>query len=138
MPRPISVNAVGKPIMITITMSASMVSPSAGSLTFSSPRADSLMRGLVDVVRLFDRPLARFLVHVRAAGELLLDHVDLLGVLQPLGPLSGPEAHHAAGDLGHALDQHQDTGDRDDGLERINRGPVRGDVRMFQDAPGIA
>src|SRR6266851_6233215 len=135
MPRPISVNAVGKPIMITITMSASMVKPSAASLTFGSPGPDALVRGLVDFVGAFDRALARFLVHERAAGELLLDHVDLLDVLQAIGPLPGPQAHDAADDLGQSLDQHQNTGDRDDGLEWINGRPFCRHVRMFVDAP---
>src|SRR5450759_4414080 len=116
-PRPISVNAVGKPIMITITMSMSMVKPSAGSLTFSSPRTDALVRGFVDFVGTFDRTLARFLVHERAAGELLLDHVDLFDILQAIRPLPGLQAHDAADDLGQTLDQDQDSGDRDDGLE---------------------
>src|SRR4051812_47271479 len=107
MPRPISVKAVGKPIMITITMSASMVSPRAGSLTLGSPRADPLVRHFVDLVNALDRPLARFLVDVLAAGELLLDDVDLLGVLQPLGPLADLQADHAADDLRDSLDQHQ-------------------------------
>src|SRR4029077_9990229 len=120
MPRPISVNAVGKPIMITITMSASMVSPSPASLTFCSPGTDALVRGLVDIVGALDRALARFLVHQRAAGELLLDHVDLLDVLEAIGPCPGLQAHDAADDLGESLDQHQNSGDRDDGLEWID------------------
>src|SRR5712691_10496741 len=115
MPRPISVNAVGKPIMITTTMSASMVSPSPASLTFGSPGPDALVRGLVDLMGAFDRALARFLVHERAAGELLLDDVDLLHVLQAIGPLPGLQAHDAAHDLGQSLDQHQNARDRDDG-----------------------
>src|SRR3979490_2285152 len=125
MPRPISVNAVGKPIMITITMRASMVKPSAASLTFSSPCTDALVRGFVDLVGAFDRTLARFLVHERAAGELLLNHVDLLDVLQAIGLLPGLQAHDAADDLGQPLDQHQNSGDRNDGLEWINGRPLR-------------
>src|SRR5512136_732503 len=125
MPRPISVNAVGKPIMITTTMSASMVSPSAASLTFSSSRTDALVRSLVDLVGSFDRALARFLVHQRAAGELLLDHIDLLHVLQAIRPFPGSKAHNAADDLGQSLDQHQNSRDRDDGLEWINGWPLR-------------
>jgi hypothetical protein len=38
MPNPINVKAVGKPIMIAITMSPSIVKPSEGSLTSSVPR----------------------------------------------------------------------------------------------------
>src|SRR5450756_2089580 len=100
MPRPISVNAVGKPIMITTTMSASMVSPSPASLTFGSPWTDTVVRGFVDIVGAFDCALARFLVNERAAGELLLDHIDLLRVLQAIGPLPGLQAHDATRDLG--------------------------------------
>src|SRR5689334_19012214 len=111
MPRPISVNAVGKPSMITTTISVSMVRPSAGSLTFSPPRADALVRRLVDVVRALDGALAVFLGHERAARELLLDHVDFLGVLQAVRPFARLEAHHATHDLRQALDQHQDAGD---------------------------
>src|SRR6476469_4351774 len=99
MPSPISVNAVGKPSMITTTISVSISSPSAGSLTFRPPRADALVRGLVDLVGALDRALARFLVHQRAAGELLLDYVDLLGVLQPVWPYAGLQADDAAHDL---------------------------------------
>src|SRR4029077_12535768 len=131
MPRPISVNAVGKPIMITITMSASMVKPSAASLTFGSPSPDALVRGLVDIVGAFDRALARFLVHERAAGELLLDHVDLLHVLQAIRPLPGPQAHDAADDLRQSLNQNQNARDGNNGLEWINRRPLRRHVRVF-------
>src|SRR5262252_3070023 len=80
-PSPIKVNAVGKPIMITTTMSASMVRPSAGSLTFRSPWSDALVSGLVDLVHALERSLARFLVYVLAVRELLFHHVDLLRVL---------------------------------------------------------
>src|SRR5580765_521637 len=118
MPRPISVKAVGKPSMITTTIKLSISSPSAGSLTFRSPRADALVRGLVDVVRALDGALAVFLGHERAARELLLDHVDFLGVLQSLRPFADLQAHHAAHDLRQALDQHQHAGNRDDRLER--------------------
>src|ERR1700674_5732055 len=93
MPRPISVKAVGKPIMITTTMSPSISRPRAGSLTFGSPRAHALVRRLVDLVGPRDRALARFVVHERAARELLLDHVDLLGVLQAIRPDAGFQAN---------------------------------------------
>src|SRR5258706_10530717 len=96
MPRPISVNAVGKPSMITTTISESISSPSAGSLTFRPPRAEALVRGLVDVVRALDGALAVFLGHERAARELLLDHVDFLGVLQSLQQLARLQPHHPA------------------------------------------
>src|SRR2546422_11617218 len=135
MPRPISVNAVGKPIMITTTMSASMLSPSPASLTLGSPRTDALVRGFVDIVRAFDRTPARFVVHQRAAGELLLDHIDLLEVLQAIRPLPGLQTHDTAHDLGQSLDQHQNPGDRDDGLEWIDGRPLRRHVRVFIDEP---
>src|SRR3981081_2036892 len=133
MPRPISVNAVGKPSMITTTISVSISSPSAGSLTFRSPRADALVRRLVDVVRALDGALARFLVHGRAARELLLDHVDLLRVLQPVRPVAGLQADDAAHDLGDPLDQHEHARDRDDGLEGIHSRAVGAHVRMLVD-----
>src|SRR6478672_6489608 len=96
MPSPISVNAVGKPSMITTTISVSISSPSAGSLTFRPPRADALVRGLVDLVGALDRAPARLVVHQRAPRQLLLDHVDLLRVLQAIGPRAGLQAHDAA------------------------------------------
>ena len=71
-------------------------------------------------------------------GELLLDHVDLGHVLQPGRPGAGPEADDAAHDLGDALQHHQRAGDRDDGLEMVDRRAVGGDVGMLGDAPGIA
>src|SRR5260221_4296961 len=135
MPRPISVNAVGKPSMITTTMSESISSPSAGSLTLGSPRAHALVRGLVDLVGAFDGALARFIVHQRAAGKLLLDHVDFLGVLEAIGPHARLEADDAAHDLGDALDEDEDPGDRNDGLERKDRRPVARRVGMLVDTP---
>src|SRR5258708_10439562 len=135
MPRPISVNAVGKPSMITTTMSPSMSKSRAGSVTLGSPRSNALVRGFVDLVRAFDRAPARFIVHERAAGELLLDHVDLLGILQAIGPYPRLQAHDAADDLADPLDQHQDAGDRNDGPERIDRRSVRRHVRVLIDAP---
>src|SRR5450631_3171748 len=135
MPRPISVNAVGKPSMITTTISVSISRPSAGSLTFRSPRADALVRGLVDFVGAFDGALAGLVVHERAARELLLDHVDLLGVLQAIRPDAGLQANDAAQDLGDSLDEDEDARDRNDGLERIDRRPVGRNVRMLVDAP---
>src|SRR5471032_1609985 len=124
MPRPISVNAVGKPSMITTTISVSISMPSAGSLTFRSPRADALVRGLVNLVGAFDGALAVFLVHERAARELLLDHIDLLGILQAIRPDAGLQANDAAQDLGDSLDEDEDARDRNDGLERVDRRPL--------------
>src|SRR5512140_2878078 len=96
MPNPISVKAVGKPMMMPTTMSARMVRPRAGSLTLGSPAAHALVGGLVDLVGALDGALARLLVHEGAPGQLLLDHVDLFRVLQAVRPLAGPQAHDAA------------------------------------------
>src|SRR6185436_9749262 len=90
-PSPMSVNAVGKPIMIATTMSPSIRSPREGSLT----RARSLpvgvvdgravSRRLVDGMSLADGDAPRLLVDELAVGELLADDVDLLDVLEPRG-----------------------------------------------------
>jgi hypothetical protein len=42
----------------------------------------------------------------------------------------------ATDDLDHALQQQEGAGQRQDGLERIDRRTVGGDVRMFVDGPG--
>src|ERR1700693_3642699 len=114
MPRPIRVKAVGKPIMMTTTMSASMVRPSAGSLIASVPAHAALLGGLVDVLGVGDREPARLLVDIFAVRQLLLDDVDLLDVLEPARPFPGLEADDAAHDLGDALQHHQRAGDRYD------------------------
>src|SRR5919199_90804 len=96
MPRPISVKAVGKPIMITTTMSPSIVRPRAASLmsvTRFPYRADAPSR----------RSVARALIDELALRELLLDHVDLSHILEAARPFSGPEADDAAHHLGQAL-----------------------------------
>src|SRR6185295_3824560 len=108
MPSPISVNAVGKPSMITTTIRPSIERPRAASLmSVASPlgagAAAALPRCLVDRLRLLDDVALGLLVDVGAARELLLDDVDLLGVLQPRRPLAGPKADHAAQYLGQAL-----------------------------------
>ena len=78
MPRPISVKAVGKPIMITTTMSAEHQQPERGIAHVLQVSAHAaLARRLVDLVGALDRELARFLVDVFAVRELLLDDVDL-------------------------------------------------------------
>src|SRR5678815_3931198 len=92
-PRPMSVNAVGKPIMIATTMSPSIKSPREGSLT----RKRSLPVGrvvdgravtcrFVDGMGLPDGGAARLLVDELAVRELLTDDVDLLDVLDARGP----------------------------------------------------
>ena len=77
-----------------------------------------------------DCPLAGLFIHVRASRQLLLDDVDLLGVLQPLGPLSGLEADDATDDLGEALEQHERAGNGDHGLEMIDGRSVGGITYM--------
>ena len=64
----------------------------------------------------------------------LLD-VDFLDVLLARGPVALLEADDAADDLDDALRQQEGAGDRDDGLERIDRRAVGGDVGMLVDAP---
>src|SRR5689334_17218003 len=122
MPRPIRVNAVGKPSMITTTIRPSIERPSAASLISMAPalgacRAAALPRRFVDRLRLLDDLAAGLFVDVRAARELLLDDVDLLGVLQPRRPFAGAQADDAAQDLGEALQHHDGAGDGDDELE---------------------
>ena len=93
---------------------------------------------LVDVLHIGDGELARFVIDVLAVGKLLLDHVDLGHVLQPRRPDAGLEAGDAAHDLGDALQEDQGAGDRDHGLEMVDRRAVGGDVGMLGDAPGVA
>ena len=112
--------------------------PEGGIAHVLSLRAHAaLARGLVDLVRALDRDLARLVVDVFAVRQLLLDHVDLGDVMQPRRPRAGAQAHHAAHNLGYALQHHQPTGDRDHRLEMIDRRSVGGDVGMFGDPPGI-
>src|SRR6188474_2135228 len=110
-PRPMRVNAVGKPIMIATTMSPSIRSPREGSLT----RARSLPVGrvvdgralacrLVDGMGLPDGGAPRLLVDELAVRELLADDVDLLDVLDARGPHARAQAHDAARDLRDALE----------------------------------
>ena len=90
MPRPISVKAVGNPIMITTTMSAEHQEPEGGIahvLQLSAHAA--LARRFLDVMRARDRRLARLLVDIFAVGELFLDDVDLGRVLEPARPDAG-------------------------------------------------
>src|SRR2546423_15643087 len=109
MPRPISVNAVGKPSMMTTTMSPSIDKPSAASVmrTSSCDRPRARPRRFIDLLGALDHVAARFLVDIGAAGKLLLDDVHLLGVLQPRWPGAAAQADDAAHDLGQAL-QHDD------------------------------
>src|SRR6266852_2771403 len=121
MPRPISVKAVGKPIMITITMSASIKSPSAGSLMCSCPRpcrAGARSRRC-------------------AARDLLLDGVDLGDVVQAARPFAGPETEDATHDLGDALQHDQRSGERDHRLEVVDWRAIRRDIRMLPDPPRV-
>src|SRR5262252_10462699 len=130
-----SVNAVGKPIMITTTMSTSMVSPRAGSLMSGGLppyRAGARFRRFHARVRslscAFHRPRAR-------VRELLFDDVDLRDVLETARPFAGLETDDATHDLRGALEHHQDPGDRNHCLELINRRALRRDRRMLPDGP---
>src|SRR5262245_65544569 len=96
MPKPISVNAVGKPIMITITMSASIKSPSAGSLMCSVSAHAALARRFVDLLGTPNRDLARLFIDVFAVGKWLLDDVNLGDIFQPARPFPGLEAEAGA------------------------------------------
>src|SRR5690349_16918091 len=142
MPRPISVNAVGKPSMITTTIRPSIERPRAASLmSMASPlgagAAAALPRGLVDRLGLLDDVAARLLVDVGAARELLLDDVDLLGVLQTGRPFAGADADDAAQDLGEALQHDDRAGERDDELERIKRQRRRVERRFAHRVRGV-
>src|SRR5678810_857098 len=135
MPRPISVNAVGKPSMITTTIRPSIERPRAASLmSVASPlgagAAAALPRRLVDRLGLLDDVTLGLLVDVGAAGELLLDDVDLFRVLQARRPFAGADADDATQDLGEALQHDDGAGERDDELERIERQRRRVERRL--------
>jgi hypothetical protein len=74
------------------------------SMGFPGPK---LMCRDVDLSHALDRDLARFLVHVLAARELLLDDIDLRDVLEPARPFSALETNDTAHDFGDALKHHQ-------------------------------
>src|SRR4029077_10348896 len=93
-PSPISVNAVGKPIMITTTISVSIRSPSAGSLigappgspgrraTGSNSRTGAAYRSL-----LFPRRVtSRFFLGTVAQPTLACHFVDRMDVVEGLLP----------------------------------------------------
>src|SRR5438132_561981 len=137
MPSPMSVNAVGKPSMITITISMSIVRPRAGSLTFGSPRSDALVRGLVDLVGAFDRALARFhraveevAAHVRVLRERIgAGHHEeraVQHVVEVEDPCRGRVEDVALEDL-DAHREHQDHDQPGDGLADPGADVVRGD-----------
>src|SRR5581483_1610697 len=120
MPRPISVKAVGKPSMMATTMSPSIRSPRT-SLFTTLPR-DPLPCRFLNLLGVLHRQPACLLVDVLAHLQLLLHHVDLRHVLQTAGPLPRPQADDAPHDLGQTLEHDEGTGDRDHGLQRIDRG----------------
>ena len=66
----------------------------------------------------------------------LLD-VDLLDVLHARGPLALLQAEDAADHFDDALHQQERPGDRDDGLEGVDRRTLGGDARVLQDRPGV-
>ena len=76
-PSPISVKAVGKPIMITTTMSPKSEARGPDRSCVQLSPHPALARGFVDTVRVFDRDLARILIDVFAVCELLFDDVGL-------------------------------------------------------------
>ena len=52
-------------------------------------------------------PLAGLLINVFAFGKLLLDNVDFLDVLEPVGPRAGLDADDTTHNLGHRLQHDQ-------------------------------
>ena len=137
MPRPISVKAVGKPIMITITMSVSIKSPSAGSLMCSSPRP---CRAGARSRRSLCAPSIAILRDSSSTYSLCASCSSMTSIsatsFSRLGHSPVLQADDAAHDLGDALQHHERAGDRNDGLEMIDRRAVRRDVGMLVDAPG--
>ena len=69
-----------------------------------------MVRGFINVVRLLNGKLARFVVHVDAVGKLLLNDIDFFRVLQALRPGAGFQADDAADDLGDTLEQQNRPG----------------------------
>jgi hypothetical protein len=120
MPRPIIVNAVGKPIIIF------------DAATFAHP---ALLRGLMNMLCLFDGGPPRFLVDEFAVRQLLADNVDFLDVRQALRPFAGLQADDAAHDFGDALNHYQRAGNRNNGLEGIDRRSA-GRHRVLANMPG--
>ncbi len=74
---------------------------------------------------------------LRMHHRLQLVDVDLLDVLDARRPGALLQADDAARDLDDALRQQDRPGERDDGLEGIDRGAVGGDVRALPDRPGF-
>src|SRR4051812_31114675 len=153
MPMPISVKAVGNPSMIATTMSDSMSRPrwpcvicegEGSSRTVASTTAAMMISPnqtpfcmLWVVLRDVRVELLDVLVlHLHHRLELV--DVHFLDVLLARGPCPLPDADGAARDLDQPLDQQERTRDRDEGLERIDRRPVRHDRGVFLDGPGVA
>jgi len=82
-----------------------------------------LPRRPVDLLRPSDRCLARLRVHMLAVLELFGDDVELLDILEPIWPFSGPQANDATDDLGRPLQQDETAGDRNSGLEVVDGRP---------------
>src|SRR6185503_8429798 len=105
MPSAMSVKAVGKPIRIARTMSAIMASPRASGL---NPLDLALLRQ---------------------------DRLGLLDVREARRPHAGPRRDEGADRFGDSLDRHQERGDRDDGLQRVDRRRRGGRERSLMDRP---
>src|SRR5215472_7397120 len=88
-------------------------------------------------MHVLDRALARLSVYVLAAGELLLDDVDLRGVLEPLRPFPGSQADGAAQNFRQPLQHDQHARNRDDRLELIDGRSLGRHVRVLADEPGF-
>src|SRR5215203_4616476 len=67
--------------------------------------------------------------------RLQLVDIDFLDVFFARRPLTPLEADHAADDLDDSLDQQENSGDRNDGLEGVDRRAFGRDVRMLVDRP---
>ena len=79
------------------------------------------MRAFFHLVGAFDHIAPGGLIDKLSVRELLLDDVHFIGVLQARRPLARANADDAANDLGHALQQHDRAGQRNDELERVQR-----------------
>src|SRR4029453_8731553 len=102
------------------------------------PTHAALACALVDLLGALDGALARFLIDEFALPQMPLHDADLRDVLEAAGPLPRSDADDAAYDLGNALQHHHGAGDRNDGLEGVDRRAIGRDVGMLGDPPGVA
>ena len=140
MPSPIRVKAVAKPIMITTTMSAEHQEPEGGiAHILLSPAPMPRCRAASSICAA--RAIAAWRSHRRhARSERSCSSTTSISLTSFSRDGQAPvlQADDAAHHLGKALQQHQGAGDRDDGLEMVDRRAVGGDVGMLADAPRIA